>query len=326
MATINDIQTQILTPIANAIRAKEGTTAKIPNNQLASRIENLQTGTKVEGTIDITENGTYDVSQYASANVNVASSGGEDTLQTLIDNKKTTTYLFSWFAGDNIDFIKKLDFSNVTGINSTFYSCSNLKTIKLILNTSNATSARSVFYNCKALIELPQIDLSKANDISELCFGCSSLTEIPVLNTSNATSMSQTFSGCSSLKSINGIDMIKCTSVSYMLNNCTNLENLTLFNIKTNLQIGKGSSWGHLLTLDSLISVVKELIKQSSTLTLTMGTANLEKIANTYVKFVDSTQTTIANKTKGDVVVCESTDSGAMLLSDYASLKNWTLA
>ena len=57
-----------------------------------------------------------------------------------------------------------------------------------------------------------------------------------------------------------------------------------------------------------------------------LGTANLNKIASTYVKFVDSTQTEIAVDTKGDVVVCESTDEGAMLLQDYALLKNWTLA
>jgi surface protein len=353
MATINDIQTQILTPIANAIRAKEGTTGKIPNSQLASRIENLQTGTKVEGTIDITENGTYDVSQYASANVSVASSGGEDTLQTLIDSTKSCLYLFAYLPNDNLDFAKNLDTSNVTNMTSMFYKSTNLTAIPFSLdtsnvtkmgnmfayceklqtipqlNTSNVTDMVNMFQNCEALQAIPELDMSKVTSGTSMFAGCSLLEEVPPLNTIKMTSFSSFFLYCENLKTIRELNMINCTSSSAtmnFLNNCKKLENLTLLNIKIALQIGNGTTWGHLITLDSLIGIVKELINAGSSRTLTMGSANLEKIANTYVKFTDSSQTTIATGTKGDVVLCESTDEGAMLLSDYATLKRWTLA
>ena len=64
--------------------------------------------------------------------------------------------------------------------------------------------------------------------------------------------------------------------------------------------------------------------------TLTIGTANLEKIANVYVKLVDVTDEMTAQDpyaaNKLPCVECESTDEGAMTLTAYAGLKNWGLA
>jgi hypothetical protein len=57
-----------------------------------------------------------------------------------------------------------------------------------------------------------------------------------------------------------------------------------------------------------------------------MGSANKNKLTNVYVKFTDPTKTTIATDEKGDVVVCESTDEGAMTITEYMTLKKWSLA
>lgn len=158
--------------------------------------------------------------------------------------------------------------------------------------------------------------------ISSMFKSCSMLKTIPQLDTSNVTNMSSMFNGCSALETIPQLDMIKVSNASSMFYNCSKLTNLTLLNIKVNLDLSPSEK----LTLESLINTVKEFINVGSARILTMGTANLEKIASTYVKFTDSSVTTIPTNEKGDVVVCESTDEGAMLLKDYALLKNWTLA
>ena len=59
---------------ADAIRSKLGVTDTYYVSELSSAIQSIETGGIVpSGTISITENGTVDVIQYASAEVNVSS-------------------------------------------------------------------------------------------------------------------------------------------------------------------------------------------------------------------------------------------------------------
>ncbi len=106
---------------------------------------------------------------------------------------------------------------------------------------------------------------------------------------------------------------------------------LKLKNIRVSIQIGSGSTWGHLLYVECLLYNIKELWDQSSALqqTFTIGSTNKEKISKLYVKLIPITDEMRAEDpyidNKKPFEVCESTDEGAMKIEEYARLKNWSI-
>lgn len=70
------VQGEKLKAIADAIRAKKGSSEPIKASDFASEILSIQAGIEPSGTIDISENGVYNVAEYAEANVNVSGGGG----------------------------------------------------------------------------------------------------------------------------------------------------------------------------------------------------------------------------------------------------------
>ena len=69
-----------LASIANAIRGKNGTQNTYKPGQMAEAITNIPTGITPTGTINIDQNGTVDVTNYALAAVSVSGGGGGATI------------------------------------------------------------------------------------------------------------------------------------------------------------------------------------------------------------------------------------------------------
>lgn len=184
-------------------------------------------------------------------------------------------------------------------------------------------SCESLFYNYKgsSLDALNKIDTSKVTNMKTMFSSCSNLITIPQLDTSSCTNMYEMFTGCSNLTTIPQLNMNNVTNTKSMVSWCKKLSYLKLLNVKVSLQIGSGTNWGHLIEKDCLIQIISELIDTGSSKTLTMGTANKEKIADTYVKLLEDDGTG-----KHPFEVCTSTDEGAMTIEAYCNSKNWTLA
>ena len=257
----------------------------------------------------------------------MGSSGGEgstDMLQARVDATNSCKYLFYQYTGDNVDYISKLDTSKVTNTCSMFQECVNLTRVPQF-DTGNATDTTTTFYRCAKLETIPQLDMHKVITSASMFSGCEKIITIPELNTINNMDTSGMFYGCHSLETIKKIDLISTKGSGNMFTQCYKLANLNILNIKENIQIASGTSWGHLLTLDSLLNTIKELINIRSSRTLTIGSSNLNKIANVYVKLTGEPEEDESNP-KLPFVVCESTDEGAMLITDYVTLKNWVLA
>lgn len=245
--------------------------------------------------------------------------GGLSSIQSLnlsnfnVENVTTMSNMFN-----SCKKLTSLDLSNfktpkLKSMDSMFKWCENLQSLNLSnFNTENVTSMQTMFqYNR----QLTSLDLSS-------------------FNTSKVTNMGDMFFDCGLLTDIYGVlDLISVTSLSRMFDSCDALTTMTLKNIKkTGLTIGSGTSYGTLLTLDTLINTVKELWDYSSgttTYTLTMSTPSKTALAEVYVKLITPTaeqieaDPNIVNKMPCEV--CESTDEGAMLITDYATLKKWTI-
>ena len=144
-----------------------------------------------------------------------------------------------------------------------------------------------------------------------------------IFNISEPKINSFQISSCYKLKKLKTLDLKNGASLD--IGYCINLEELVLLNIKTNLQVGSGSTWGHKLTLESLLGICQECIDTGSSKTLTVGTANLEKLKTIYVKKTNAPEED-ESLPKIPMVQCESTDSGAMDIATYMALKNWKIA
>lgn len=260
--------------------------------------------------------------------------------------------------------LSNFDTSNVTTMNAMFQSCDALTDLNLSsfntqnvtnmlymlsglssitelnlsnFNTSNVTTMQYMFSRCSNLLELDltSFDFSRLTTITGIFLTCKAikLIKFNIIKPLNSCAMRDIFNGCFVLEEIQGVlDLYNANNVEYMFANTYALTGATLKNIRRSLQIGSGTTYGHLWELPYLVNAIKELwdLTGSTQQTLTIGSANLEKIANVYVKLVEVTDEMTAQDpyaaNKLPCVECESTDEGAMTLTAYAGLKNWVLA
>lgn len=238
-----------------------------------------------------------------------------------LDTSEATDFSSMFTYCSPIRTIPKFDTSKGVRFISMFQNAISLESIPE-LDTSAGVYFMNMFMNCGALTHIPKLNTSSGTTFTRMFRGCVSLESVPELDTSAGTYFSQMFDGCIALKSIPSLDITNADSSSELKDifyNCASLTELRLYNVRLSITIGSGTSYGHLLTVDSLVHTIKELCKVSTSRTLTIGSANLAKIADLYCKVIDDTTEKI------EMELCESTDEGAMTLIDYAALKKWSI-
>lgn len=275
------------------------TANKIKKDENVLGVTGTYEGTQPTGTINITENGQVDVSNYASANVNVSSSGGfppdwseigyQDTPSIIVtafeyakniydnwDNSQTN--LNSKFKADtNLVYMPLVDTSNATNMGACFHSCSKLISIPL-LNTSNVTDISTAFYNCTNLEEIALIDTSNVTTMSNAFQQCTSLKKILKFNTGKCKNFSYTFYNCSKLEDVPLLDTSKCTQFNYMFNACASLTDESLNNIMRMC-----------INMTSLSSTATKTLKQAG---ITSAQATRCQSLSNYQDFLDAGWTT----------------------------------
>lgn len=165
--------------IKTAIRAKGAGAASMTLDEMATAIGTIGGGSSPTGTIQITENGTYDVAAYASAAVNVSSGGGgggsDDLLLARIKNT-----LASYRSTETF-----------TLVHSAFFKCTALKSLFLPNATANT--------DCIRESGVETLVIGSTGSVTGL-ERASSLIVADVINSGQIGS--QTFALCSALNTI----------------------------------------------------------------------------------------------------------------------------
>lgn len=225
------------------------------------------------GAINITENGEFDVTNYAQANVNIEAYNIQDFINLIND-------YVSLFQGniniENYDFLDGCDFTRKNNYEAMFYGNSDLRkapNIKTSTLEYGVNFARC-FYDCALLEEVPNYYMN-----------CYSITGLGLL-----------------------------------FRNCSSLKRIYCYGMNVDLDISASTQF----EVNDLVTILSNCRVVSSSRTLTMGTTNIAKLNNVYVK--ETGIEPYENLTLRPCVICESTDEGAMLAIDYFNGKGWTLA
>ena len=170
----------VKTDIKSAIEAKGVDMTGISFPGYASKIGEISGGGGVNpsGTLEISENGVYDVYSYASANVNVLTTGFDEREVTegklnIVNLNNSASFVKNNVFGNN-NYIQTVNLPDCYEVKETAFDyCVNLTTVNLPMCSR---IGNAVFRNCSSL---SQVNLPTVKTINQVAFNnCSSLTSL----------------------------------------------------------------------------------------------------------------------------------------------------
>ena len=226
---VNKIPDEYIIPNGNLEISQNGTFDVTDKANAIVSVPDKKLGTKT-----ITTNGTYkatDDSLDGYSQVEVATSGVDINDYFNNDIQPYATTVGGWYK-----LIKKLPIINFNGTNcnSMFQAYPGTNLDLSSFDISNVTDISNMFYKCSSLtsLDLSGFNTSKVTTMYNIFFDCSSLTSLDLSNfdTSKITSLNACFQQCSSLENLNfsNFNISKVTSMNNTFRDCKKITNLDL--------------------------------------------------------------------------------------------------
>lgn len=251
------VEESSLQDIADAIRSKNGTQNTYKPSQMADAITDLPSGgITPTGTVNITTNGTHDVTNYESASVNVPTgTTPTGTKQISITQNGTITEDVTNYANAEITVnVSGADYPNYRSIITRSFSgafidneITSIGRVALAFSTgitsihcANVTSCgNEAFRNCSALTT---VVLPKCTSLAQSAgTTCANLKSVDILGSSSAgLNAAQIFASSTVLDTL----IIRA-------NNVSKLNNINVF---TNTPFASGNTGGTLYVPSALIA------------------------------------------------------------------------
>lgn len=252
-------ETQIIEPDKDFTGLSKVTVQSIPNEYIIP-----------SGEIEFTQNGTYDVTDKASAKVNIK--------EKLLGTKTITSNGTYKAIDDNLDGYSEVEVAT-SGVDIWDYF---------------VQQGSGVFELRRYIQKIPNFNLSGVISMYNGFRECVNLKEIPEMDTSNVQEFSYSFYSCSSLVSISKLNFQKASNISSMTLYCSNLTTLGGFqNLGQNYSTSQSENYYNYkldlhsstkLTEQSIINVLTNLYdiatKGVATQTVTLGSTNLAKLVS----------------------------------------------
>ena len=239
------------------------------------------------------------------------------------NTEKSTNFSYMFSGCTSLTEAPEFNCENATTMSGMFYNCSSLKIVPKY-NTKKVTNFSSMFFGCYNLEKIPELNCSSAKNLSNFVLSNYLLTSLKLYNINPSYSSSITISSLSESKMISNQQLLDLfNSIAPNSNNYVREINIgvTLQSRLTNIYVKDSDNF-----YTTILPTEDTTIQSGKTYyTYNMNTDEYTQCVPDFSSDIIYYENITA--TWNTYEICQSTDTGAMLILDFVTnVKGYTVS